>query len=162
MSAMPIVLFSDATGAEPLKNRLRQSGISAEVHGGLHLETLWFITRREAGAQIEVPSDQFERACQLLSEWDKDGGLDNAIRCLECHSFRVDYPQFTRKSFIPNVLLGLASTIGVVEKNYYCHDCHYTWPKDGNRLPRNRPHSAPLYFIEGIDKHSEEAKKHSR
>jgi len=72
---------------------------------------------------------------------------------------RVEYPQFTRKSFIPNVLLGLAASIGVVEKDYYCQDCHYTWPKDGNRLPRNRPYSAPSYFLEGIDKNSQPARK---
>jgi hypothetical protein len=159
MSAIPIVLFSDATRAESLKNRLRQSGISAEVHDALHLEKLWFIRKREAGARIEVPSDQFERACDLLANWDKEGALSEAIRCPECHSFRVEYPQFTRKSFIPNVLLGLAASMGIVEKDYYCQDCHYTWPKNGNRLPRNGPHSAPLYFIEGIDKNLTKTRK---
>ena len=159
MNAMPIVLFSDAAKAEPLKNRLKQSGISAEVHDELHLEKLWFINRKQAGAHIEVPSGQFERACRLLDDWDKEGALNEAVRCPECHSFRVDYPQFTRKSFIPNVLLGLAATIGVVEKDYYCQDCHYTWPKNGNRLPRNRTHSAPSYFIEGLDRHQQDAEK---
>jgi hypothetical protein len=161
MSTMPIVLFKDAVKAEPLKKRLEQCGISAQVHDWLHLEKLWFTSSREAGAHIEVPSDQFERACQLLDAWEKEGALNEAIRCPECNSYRIDYPQFSRKSFIPNVMLGIAATIGIVEKDYYCQDCHYTWPKHGNKLPRHRPNSAPAYFIEGIEQTRSETKKRS-
>jgi hypothetical protein len=147
MSAMPILLFSHAARAEPVKNRLQQSGISAEVHDQVRLERLWFTSKTQAGAHLEVPSEQFERACQLLYQWDKEGVLDQAVRCPECNSFRVDYPQFTRKSFIPNVLLGLAASVGMIEKDYYCQDCHYTWPKNERIFPGNRPHSAPSYFL---------------
>jgi hypothetical protein len=63
----------------------------------------------------------------------------------------VEYPQFTRKSFIPNVLLGFAASIGMLEKDFYCQDCHYTWPKNAAKPVRARPHSAPSYFIEGMN-----------
>jgi len=151
MSAIPLVHFMDAAKAAPLQRRLAEAGILAQVRDTLYLEKLWFISKREAGARLEVPSTDYERACELLLESDKHGALDGAVRCPQCDSFRAEYPQFTRKSFIPNVLLGLAATVGMLEKEFYCQDCHYTWPK--NALPlRARPHSAPTYFIEGINK----------
>jgi hypothetical protein len=86
----------------------------------------------------------------MLRDWDEAEGLRDVIRCPECHSLRVDYPQFTRKSMIPNLALGLASSVGMVEKEFYCEDCHYTWPKEGGRPHHVRQHMAPHYFIEGI------------
>jgi len=142
----------DAAKAVPLQQRLSEAGIVAQIRDSLYLEKLWFISKREAGARLEVPSTDFERACELLLEWDKDGALDGAVRCPQCGSFRVEYPQFTRKSLIPNVLLGLAATIGIMEKEFYCQDCQYTWPRNAHRPLRARPHSAPSYFIEGMNK----------
>jgi len=162
MSSIAIVLFSEAAQAEPLKSRLIDSGVSASVHDALRLEKLWFVSKKETGAHIEVPSNQFERACQLLQEWNRqEGGLGAAITCPHCSSFRVEYPQFTRKSFIPNVLLGLTASVGILEKDYYCQDCHYTWPKNPAQREHTRPHSAPSYFIEGIEaaRREAEAKK---
>ena len=150
MSAIPLVHFMDAAKGVPLQRRLADAGISAQVRDTLYLEKLWFISKREAGARLEVSSKEFERACELLLEWDKEEALEGAVRCPHCRSFRVEYPQFTRKSFIPNVLLGFAATIGL-EKHFYFQDCHYTWPKNAGRPLRVRPHSAPSYFIEGIN-----------
>ena len=53
--------------------------------------------------------------------------LDGEVRCLECGSARVEFPQFTRK-FITTTLIGLGCLLGVVEKRFYCTDCHFTWP----------------------------------
>lgn len=142
--------FTQAAEAEPLKRRLNEAGISATVHDNLRLEKLWFVSKKETGAHIEVPAEQFERACNLVTEWHQQGGSPGALTCPKCNSFRIEYPQFTRKSFIPNVLLGLAASIGIVEKDYYCQDCHYTWPKDPSMRQKTRPHSAPAYFIEGM------------
>src|SRR5205807_2689134 len=104
------------------------------------------------GVRLEVPAEQFERAYNLLLEWDaKAGGLRNAIRCPECKSIRVDYPQFTRKSFLPNLVMGFFAALGLVQKEYYCEDCHYTWPKEGTKTSASRPHAAPYYFIEGVE-----------
>jgi predicted Zn-ribbon and HTH transcriptional regulator len=152
MNRIPVALFSNRTKAEPLRARLVQAGIPAEVHDELKLEKLWYIPKGSAGARLEVPADQFERAYELLLDWDMaDGSLREAIRCPECKSLRVDYPQFTRKSFIPNLVMGLSARLGLVDKEYYCEDCHYTWPKEGTRPRRGRPHQAPYYFIEGVE-----------
>ena len=152
MTRIPVALFNDRARAEPVQKRLTESGIQAEIHDELRLEKLWFVSKPSAGVRIEVPANQFERTEQLLFDWDMaEGALREAIRCPECKSLRVDYPQFTRKSMLTNLAMGLAAQAHLVEKEYYCKDCHYTWPKEGTKPRRDRPNMAPYYFIEGVE-----------
>lgn len=152
MTRIPIALFNERAKAEPIQRRLVEAGITAEIHDELRLEKLWFVGKPECGLRIEVPANQFERAEQMLVEWDaKEGALREAIHCPECKSLRVDYPQFTRNSLLTNVAMGLAAEVGLVEKDYYCEDCHLTWPKEGTKPHRDRSHMAPYYFIEGAE-----------
>jgi hypothetical protein len=129
---------------------LLQAGISAEIHDELQLERLWFVSKSAAGVRLEVPSKQLLRAMQLLLEWDATQILHEAIRCPECKSLRVDFPQLTRKSLFTNLAIGLMAELHVVERQYYCEDCHCMWSKEG-RAPRKRAHMAPNYFIENIE-----------
>lgn len=152
MNRIPVALFSNRTSAEQLQNRLRQAGVPAEVHDELGLEKLWFASKPQTGVRLEVPAEQFERSEQLLIDWDtNEGAGHDAIRCPECRSFRVHFPQFARHSLLTNLGLGLMSTVGLIDREYYCEDCHFTWPREGSRPRRNRPHLAPYYFIEGIE-----------
>ncbi len=150
MSWVAIALFSNSEKAKPLQQRLQVNGIAADLHGESPLAMMWFVSKREAGVRLMVPADQFERAEQRLQESDRQGALRDAIRCPECMSLRVLYPQYALNSLLTNLLLGLASVVGLVERDVYCQDCHYTWPKQGTRPRRNRPHLAPYYFIEGV------------
>jgi hypothetical protein len=38
----------------------------------------------------------------------------------------------------------------LVEREYYCEDCHFMWPKSRSKPRRVRPHSAPDYFLERL------------
>ena len=155
MNRMPVALFSHRDKAEPLRRRLEEKGVKAEIHDELRLEKLWFVSKPSCGARLEVPADQFERAYQCVVALDaEEGALRDTIRCPECKSLRVDYPQFTRKFLIPNLAMGLMAAVGAVEKEYYCEDCHYTWPKEGTKPSALRPHMAPYYFIEGVEQTS--------
>jgi hypothetical protein len=53
--------------------------------------------------------------------------LQGQICCLQCGSPRVEYPQFTRK-FITTTAADLACLLGLMERKFYCLDCHHTWP----------------------------------
>jgi len=152
MNRIPLATFNSDAPAARLQQRLTGNGIPAEVHHELKLEKLWFASRPESGARLEVPADQFERAYGLMVQWDtQDDVLHDAIRCPECKSPRVIYPQFTRRSFLPNLIIGTLAAIGRVEKEYFCEECQYTWPREGTRPSRLRPHMAPYYFIEGVE-----------
>jgi hypothetical protein len=154
MKTIPVATFNGRHQAEPLQKRLTASGIAAEVHGAPHAR-LWFVSRPRTGVRLEVPASRLERAHQLLLDWHTaEGALREAIRCPECGSLRVDYPQYTEKSLLTNLAMGLAAELRLIAKEYYCQDCHYTWPKEGSKASRLRPHMAPYYFIEGTEQGS--------
>ena len=46
---------------------------------------------------------------------------------------------------------GFLANIHVLPKEFYCHDCHFTWPREGTRPSRVRPHMAPYYFIDDVE-----------
>ncbi|MDB6020864.1 MAG: hypothetical protein JWQ04_721 [Pedosphaera sp.] len=150
MNEITIATFNTPAQAEPLKRRLEEAHFHAEMRDESRMERLWFVAHPLAGIRVKVPSSEYENARQLLRVWDTETGiLREAVRCPECGSSRVEYPQHTRKFFLPN-LLGLLSGLGLLEKEFYCDDCQYTWPRTGRKPSRARPHQAPYYFIEGI------------
>jgi hypothetical protein len=149
MERLAVAMFPDRAKAEPVCRRLAEAGMKPEIHKNeLLLEKFWFVSRSHP-VRVEVPCNQFEPAEHMLQDWDAHGALPYAIHCPECRSLRVQYPQFAHKSVIPNMIVGLIATFGR-QKEYYCEDCHYTWPKEGTKLSAVRPHSAPYYFIEGV------------
>lgn len=160
MNRIPVALFHNRAKAEAIRQRLAEAGIPAEIHDELRLEKLWLAGKEDCGVRLEVPADLFERAEDMLTRWDAEhGALRDAIHCPECGSLRVDYPQFTRKSLLTNLAMGVAANVGLMEKEYYCEECHFTWPKEGTKPRRNRPHMAPYYFIEGVDQSAEREDK---
>jgi len=152
MNRISVALFSHPATAEPILARLQQAGIPAEVHSQPILSRMWFTSESEGGWRLDVPAADFERAEDLLLDWDAaERALQDAIRCPECRSLRVLYPQFALNSLMTNFWMGVGASLGLVEKHYYCEDCHFTWPKEGTRPRRDRPHTAPYYFIDGIE-----------
>ncbi|HPU56172.1 MAG TPA: hypothetical protein PLH97_07820 [Verrucomicrobiota bacterium] len=148
---MPLALFVSRSHGEAYRNRLVESGIPAEIHDTVVLGRFWYASRPASGVRLEVPAREFERAHRKLVEWDDgEGDIGGAIRCPECRSLRISFPQYTRRSFIPNLVIGALAAIGRVEKEFYCDDCHYTWPREGHGKAAMRPHSAPYYFIEDV------------
>jgi len=153
MNKTSIALFSHRPDAETYQRRLAEAGIHAEVHDCATLK----------GARIEVPADEFERGYALMQDWDAaDHGIRGAIRCPDCQSLRVDFPQYTHKASLPNALIGALANIGALPKEFYCYDCHFTWPREGTRPSRKRPHMAPYYFIEGVPQEEQEQLEHAR
>jgi hypothetical protein len=94
MKWIRIALFSDRTEPGPIRQRLEQAGIPVNVHEGLGLARFWFISKAKASVRLEVSAEQEERARQLLFAWGaSDRAPRHAIRCPECASLRVDFPQ---------------------------------------------------------------------
>ncbi len=151
MNRMAIALFRSRGEAERIRDRLTPAGLNPQTaHPALG--RMWFVFSRDEGWSLEVPADQFERAAQLLLDWEeKEGPLTGAIHCPECGSLRVEYPQYTRRTLLTNLAMGIAAQLGVIEKDFFCQDCQFTWPKTGARARRDRPHMAPYYFIDGIE-----------
>src|SRR5579859_1658413 len=149
MTRMRIALFENHSQAEPARRRLVQAGIGAETHFETGVAKLWFVTKAQAGVRLEVPVKHAERARHLLVQWDAEPGcLQSAIHCPECKSLRIDFPQFTEKSLLTNLAMGLMAECRLVERQFYCEDCHCMWAKSQPTPHRLRAHSAPNYFLE--------------
>jgi hypothetical protein len=129
MNRIRVALFNNRAAAEPVREHLLQAGVSAEINNGSWLARLWFVSKLRAGVRIDVPAQQVETTEKLLLAWNTTGDLFTAIQCPDCGSLRVDFPQFTEKSFITNVAIGLLAGLGLVQKGYYCEHCHFMWPK---------------------------------
>jgi hypothetical protein len=129
MEVVTVATFNEPQDAEPIVERLKQCGILARVHDERKIQKYWFVSRPHAGIRIQVPKEQFLMTEQLLQEWHvAERVLDRAIRCPECGSSRIEYPQFSRNSIIPNSVLGLFMLVGMVDKEFYCQECQHTWP----------------------------------
>ena len=58
--------------------------------------------------------------------------LERALHCPSCGSLQVNYPQMTRKFFMPTVILHLGIIFHVIDHECYCESCHCVWnlPKE--------------------------------
>lgn len=125
-----IAVFNERDPAENLANRLRETGYEAEVFDE-SIEQKWHLMqiRPRGHMRVRVPETQRERALQQLQQWSNEGLLAGAVRCPECGSTQVEYPQFSRRT-IMGALPAIAAAAGMIERDYYCEGCHYTWPAD--------------------------------
>ena len=132
-----IATFNEPAKAKHLKDRLQQQGVKADVHNEGHLQSVAFMSKPQASAKVMVDEKDFVAAHNLMVDWeasDPDLGA-SAIRCPQCQSPRIEYPQLTRKFLTPG-LAGIMFALGIFQKEFYCQDCHFTWGKDGEPLPR--------------------------
>jgi transposase-like protein len=127
MEMVTVATFNEPEQAEPLRKRLQETGVPARIHDERRLQK-WFMSETLAGIRVQVERHHYAEAKKLLAEWDVGhGALREAIHCPECKSSQIEYPQFTRKFIFPSIGLFL-STLGFVQKKFYCQECHYTWP----------------------------------
>jgi predicted Zn-ribbon and HTH transcriptional regulator len=130
-----IATFDDPAKAKHLKKRLQESGVKADTHNEARLQSVATMSEAHANAKVMVDEQDFQKANQLLTEWEaSDPQIGAAIRCPQCKSPRIEYPQLTRKFMTPWVASVLFA-MKVFPKEFYCQDCHFTWGKDGDPLP---------------------------
>jgi predicted Zn-ribbon and HTH transcriptional regulator len=123
-----IATFNEADSAEPLRQRLAQAGINTELVDESRMQRLWFISKPRAGAKIKVDEADFERAKELLNGLDAtEEILHDAVRCPQCRSSRIEYPQFTRRFVLPT-LVEIFCVLPFTGRQFFCKDCQYTWP----------------------------------
>src|SRR6187455_3000833 len=94
---MTIVSFNDLEPAETLAAKLRDAGFHAEVRDE-SAEQKWklFNLHPRAHIQVIVPEQESDAAIASATEMDRTSGvLNQAVRCPECGSMRVEYPQFS-------------------------------------------------------------------
>jgi hypothetical protein len=129
-----IATFNEQEKAKRLKQRFQQSGLRADIHNESYLQQVAFMSRPLANAKVMVEDSDFERAQGFMIEWEAtDPDIAAAIiRCPQCGSAEVEYPQMTRKFMTPAVV-ALLCAMKVIPKEFYCQDCHFTWSNEEER-----------------------------
>lgn len=126
-----IASFNAREPAQTLASRLHEAGYDSEVFDESH-EQKWhlFHLKPHAHWRVRVSDPQTQGALQKLREWEGvEPSLSQAVHCPECGSTRVEYPQFSRKTLM-GALPAIAAAAGVIERDYYCESCHFTWPAE--------------------------------
>jgi len=97
-----IATFNDPAKARQLKRRFQDAGLRADVHNEAPLQQVGFMSRPLANAKVMVEDTDFENAQNLMVEWEAtDPDISAAlVRCPQCSSSNIEYPQMTRK-FMP-------------------------------------------------------------
>lgn len=135
MKDMTIASFDQRDTAERLRQRLDQAGIECEVFDESKLQKYWFLSKPHAAVKLRVEAADFDKARQLLNGLDQvEQVLHDAVRCPQCGSSRVEYPQFTRK-FVTPTFVEIFCFLHLMEKEFYCEDCQFTWPDHPEKLP---------------------------
>jgi predicted Zn-ribbon and HTH transcriptional regulator len=133
-----IATFNEPAKAKHLKERLQQSGVKADINNEGHLQQVAFMSKPQANVKVLVEEADFEAAQKLMVEWEgSDADIGSAIRCPQCKSPRIEYPQLTRK-FLTPAIAGILFALKIFPKEFYCQDCHFTWGKDGDPLLKPR------------------------
>jgi hypothetical protein len=146
---MSIVSFNDLEPAETLAAKLRDAGYHAEVRDE-SAEQKWklFNLHPRAHIQVIVPEGETDAATATALELDRTQSvLAQAVRCPECGSMRVEYPQFSRRTIMGALPSALAAA-GVIERDFYCESCHFTWPAEP---PKPGPNLDSLWWSKKKD-----------
>lgn len=129
MNAITIATFNTEMAALPVKERLNGFGIPARISNQKTFQRLWFLAKPYASFHLEVPRDNLEQASELLVKWQREeAALSEALRCPECGSLRVEYPQMTRKYALPTLIAHSLVWCGLMHHEFVCNECQHTWP----------------------------------
>lgn len=125
-----VATFNEREPAESIASRLRDAGFAAEIYDESD-EQKWklFNLKPRAHLRVRVPATVEPAAVAQLGKWVDDPALALAVHCPECGSSRIEFPQFSRRTIMGALPAALAAT-GVIEQEFYCESCHYTWPAE--------------------------------
>src|SRR5207245_4947137 len=106
-----IATFNEQAKAKRLKERFQQAGLRADIHNEGHMQQVAFMSRPQATAKVRIEDNDFERAQELMVEWEAiDPDIAAAIiRCPQCGSSQIEYPQVTRTAITPAMASVLAA-----------------------------------------------------
>src|SRR5947208_13871192 len=118
-----LATVNEPAKARQLTRRVQDAGIKADVHNEAPLQQVGFMSRPQANAKVMVEDVDFEKAQEQMIEWEAtDPDISAAlIRCPQCGSSNIEYPQMTRK-FMTTALVGVLCAKKIIPKVYYYQD----------------------------------------
>ena len=65
-----IATYNEPAKARRLKEKFKAAGVKADLHNEANLQTYAFMSKPKANAQVMVAEEDFERAQNLMVEWE--------------------------------------------------------------------------------------------
>ena len=125
---IPIASFKYLEPAQSLALRLTAEGFEAISSDDSAEQLLQFINPHpHAQFHTLVPAEKVDAVLLWLKEHADEHVLKSAIRCPDCGSSQVEYPQFSRKTLMGSVVPAMAAAVGIIDREFYCTVCHFTW-----------------------------------
>lgn len=121
-----VALFEDIRDGQTFAGVLRDQSFESRVYYDKLLQTFLFLCPPRATFRVQVRQKDFPAAI-AFAEQRSDPVVQRAIHCPSCSSLRVNYPQMTRKFFLPTLLLHLGIIFRIIDHEAYCEHCHHTW-----------------------------------
>jgi hypothetical protein len=122
-----VATFNEREDADAVAERLRQAGFESQVADETKVQKFFYMSRPLANEKVEVPLADATRARNLLKQIEpKEQLLRHEICCPQCDSPDIEYPQFSRKFTLP-VFVEIMCFFHILEKQFYCKNCHNTW-----------------------------------
>ena len=98
-----VAIFEDIKDAGILETFLRGNGIEdVRIHHDRLMQMFLFLAPPRATYRVQVRHDQFEPAMRMINEIHPPV-LEKAMHCPACGSLHINYPQMTRKFFLPTL-----------------------------------------------------------
>ncbi len=138
-----IAAYDNLAPANALIHALADKGIEAGLQDETADQALRFFTATaHAQFRVMVPPDQVPKALEELArlaplppERSHECPVAQIIRCPDCSSTLVEYPQFSRNTIV-GALPAMAASVGLVEQDFFCRNCNYTWEPGDRRNSR--------------------------
>jgi hypothetical protein len=155
MKTVLVATFNEKEPARQVQEQLQHAGVPAAIHDESKVQRFWFMCAPMAAVHVEVSHADYLKAMDLIGQWRQSTNvLHDAVICPACHSSRVEFPQLTRK-FVTPTFGGLLIAAGLVPREFYCLDCHYTWPTVLRLEPRldllGWPYKSKLWHPENAE-----------
>jgi hypothetical protein len=135
-----VAVFENINDGRILETFLRDKEIAARTYNDKLLQNFLFLCPPRVTFRVQVRRDQFLQAEQAIKEAHPPV-LEKALHCPSCGSLNVNYPQMTRKFFLPTVALHLGIIFRLIGHECYCENCHFTWTheRDVTKVRAPRP-----------------------
>ncbi|HEV2692016.1 MAG TPA: hypothetical protein VG347_03900 [Verrucomicrobiae bacterium] len=135
-----VAVFEKRDDTGPLESFLNQHRIETRVYNDRVLQAILFLCPPHATYRVQVRANAARAVTELLEREPETPVLaQRALHCPSCDSLTVNYPQMTRKFFLPTLVLHIGILLRVIHHEAYCEKCHHTWelpPPDKRGLPQ--------------------------
>ena len=121
-------VFENLSEGQALETFLKNHRLEARTYDDKLFRYFLFLRPPRVTYRVQVRGNAFRAATELLNSAPEVAPiLERAIHCPSCGSLNVNYPQMTRKFFLPTLMLHLGIIFRVIHHEAYCESCHHVW-----------------------------------